>query len=130
MDLGLLVLRIVLPIDVARRRLVRGAERGIADLRREVVFEVEEAGLAHVARFGTRLADDRRLVAHARARVPAEDGEGACARSAFASKLLLRLFTSPRWRRFKQKTGSREAKVGDDRTSLTIRMNGLSPRPL
>lgn len=36
--LGLLVLRVVLPIDVARRRLVRHAERGVADLRREVVF--------------------------------------------------------------------------------------------
>jgi hypothetical protein len=52
--LGLLVLRIVLPVDVARRRLVRDAERGIADLRREVVFEVEETGLAYVARLWRR----------------------------------------------------------------------------
>ncbi len=75
--LGLLILRVVLPVDVARGRLVRGAERGVADLRREVVLEVEEARLAHVACLGAGLADHRRLEAHACARVPAEDREGA-----------------------------------------------------
>jgi hypothetical protein len=87
--LGLLILRVVLPVDVARGRLVRDAERGVADLRREVVLEVEEARLAHVACLGAGLADHRRLEAHACARVPAEDGEGARARSAFSPKLLL-----------------------------------------
>ena len=86
---GLLILRVVLPVDVARGRLVRDAERGVADLRREVVLEVEEARLAHVACLGAGLADHRRLEAHACARVPAEDREGARARSAFPPKLLL-----------------------------------------
>lgn len=87
--LGFLILRVVLPVDVARGGLVRDAERGVADLRREVVLEVEEARLAHVARLCAGLADDRRLEAHARARVPAEHGERPGARSAFPSKLLL-----------------------------------------
>jgi len=87
--LGFLILRVVLPVDVARGGLVRDAERGVADLRREVVLEVEEARLAHVARLCAGLADDRRLEAHARARVPAEHGEWPGARSAFPSKLLL-----------------------------------------
>ena len=87
--LGFLVLRVVLPVDVARGGLVRDAERGVTDLRREVVLEVEETRLADVARLCASLADDRRLVAHARARVPAEHGEWPRARSAFPSKLLL-----------------------------------------
>ena len=84
-----MILCVVLPIDFARRRLVGDAERGVADLRREVVLEVEEARLAHVARLCAGLADHRRLEAHARARVPAEDGEGPRAGSAFPAKLLL-----------------------------------------
>ena len=88
-DLGFLILRIVLPVNVARRCVVRDAECGVADLRREVVLEVEEARLAHVARLGAGLADHRRLEAHTRTRVPAEDGERARAGSAFLSKLLL-----------------------------------------
>ena len=87
--LGLLILRVVLPIDLARRCLVRHAERGIADLRRKVVFEVEETRLAHVARLCAGLADHRRFEAHACARVPAEDSERTCAGSAFSSELLL-----------------------------------------
>ena len=63
--LGLLILRVVFPIDLTRRCLVRHAKRGIADLRREVVFEVEETRLAYVARLGARLADHRRFEAHA-----------------------------------------------------------------
>ena len=89
--LGLLILGVVLPVDVARRRFVRDAERGVADLRREVVLEVKEARLAHVARLCAGLADHRRLETHARTGVPAEDGEGARARPAFSSKLLFRL---------------------------------------
>jgi hypothetical protein len=54
-----------------------------------VVLEVEEARLAYVARLGAGLADHRRLEAHARARVPAEDGERTRAGSAFTSELLL-----------------------------------------
>lgn len=91
--LGILVLRIVLAVDVAGRRLVRDAERGVADLRREVVLEVEEARLAYVARLGAGLADHGRLEAHACAWVPAEDGERARARPAFPSELLLGLFS-------------------------------------
>ena len=87
--LGFLVLRVVLSVDVARGGLVRNTERGVTDLRREVVLEVEEARLAHVARLCAGLADDCRLVAHARARVPAEHGEWPRARSALSSKLLL-----------------------------------------
>ena len=90
--LGLLVLRIVLAVDIARRRLIRDAERGVAHLRREVVLEVEEARLADVARLGAGLADDGRLEAHPRAWVPTEDGERARARPAFPSELLLGLF--------------------------------------
>ena len=86
---GFLILRVVLSVDVARGGLVRDPERGVTDLRREVVLEVEEARLAHVARLCASLADDRRLVAHARARVPAEHGEWPRARSALSSKLLL-----------------------------------------
>lgn len=63
--LGLLILCVVLPIDLARRCLVRRAKRGIADLRWEVVFEVEETRLAHVARLCAGLADHRRFEAHA-----------------------------------------------------------------
>lgn len=87
--LGFLVLRVVLSVDIARGGLVRDTERGVTDLRREVVLEVEEARLTHVARLCAGLADDRRLVAHARARVPAEHGEWPRARSALSSKLLL-----------------------------------------
>jgi len=89
--LGLLILGVVLPVDVASGGIVRGAQRGIADLRREVVFEVEEARLAHVACLCAGLADHRRLETHARARVPTEDGKRARARPAFSSKLLFRL---------------------------------------
>jgi len=87
--LGLLVLRVVLPVDVARRRLVRDAEGGVPDLRWEVILEVEEAGLAHVARLCAGLTDHRRLEAHARAWVPAEDGERAGTGSTLPSELLL-----------------------------------------
>ena len=89
--LGLLVLRIVLAIDIARRRLIRDAQRRISYLRREMVLEVEETRLADVARLGAGLADDRRFETHARAWVPPEDGEGSCARPAFTSEFLLRL---------------------------------------
>ena len=87
--LGLLILCVVLPIDLARRCLVRRAERGIADLRWEVVFEVEETCLAHVARLCAGLADHCCFEAHACAWVPAEDSEWTCAGSAFTSELLL-----------------------------------------
>jgi hypothetical protein len=87
--LRLLILRVVLPIDLARRCLVRHAERGIADLRWKVVFEVEETRLAYVARLCAGLADHRRFEAHACARVPAEDSERTCAGSAFSPELLL-----------------------------------------
>lgn len=87
--LSFLVLCIVLPVDVTRWSLIGDAERGIADLCWEVVLEIEQARLAHVARLGARLADHRRLEAHACARVPAEDSERTRACSAFSSKLLL-----------------------------------------
>ena len=90
-NLGLLILCIVLSVDIARRSLIRYAKRGIAHLRREVVFEVEETRLAHVTRLGACLAYDRRLESHAGAGVPAEDGEGTRAGPAFASELLLGL---------------------------------------
>jgi len=86
---GLLILRVVLPIDLARRCLVRHAERGIADLRWKVVFEVEKTRLAYVARLCAGLTDHRRFKAHACARVPAEDSERTCAGSALTSELLL-----------------------------------------
>ncbi len=89
--LGLLILCIVLAIDVARRRLVRHAQRRVPHLSWEMVLEVEETRLAHVARLGAGLADHRRLEAHACTWVPAEDGEGARACSAFPSELLLGL---------------------------------------
>jgi hypothetical protein len=87
--LDLLILGVVLPVDIARGRLVRDAKCGVADLRREVVLEVEEARLTHVARLCTGLADHRRLETHARAGVPAENGERARARPTFSSELLL-----------------------------------------
>ena len=90
--LGLLVLRIVLTVDIAGRRLVCDAERSIAHLRREVVLEVEEARLADVPRLGASLADDSCLEAHACAGVPAEDGKRTRARPAFTTELLLGLW--------------------------------------
>ena len=87
--LGLLILRVVLPIDLARRCLVRRAERGIADLSWEVVFEVEETCLANVARLCAGLADHCRFEAHACTRIPAEDSERTCTGSAFTAELLL-----------------------------------------
>jgi hypothetical protein len=89
--LGLLVLRIVLPIDIARRRLIRDSQRRIAYLRRQMVLEVEETRLADVAGLCAGLADDGRFETHAGARVPAEDGEGTGAGSAFASEFLFGL---------------------------------------
>jgi hypothetical protein len=89
--LGILVLRIVLSVDIARRRLVRDAQRGIAHLRWEVVLEVEEARLADVTRLGAGLADYGSLETHTCAWVPAEDGERPRTRPAFPSELLLGL---------------------------------------
>ena len=89
--LGLLILRIVLSVDIARRRLIRYAKRGIAHLRWKVIFEVEETRLAHVTRLGACLAYDRRLESHTGAGVPAEDCERTRAGPAFASELLLGL---------------------------------------
>lgn len=86
--LCLLILRIILPIDLARRSLVRRAKRGIPDLRWEVVFEIEETRLAYVARLCAGLTDNRRFESHACARVPAEDGEWTSAGPAFTSKFL------------------------------------------
>jgi hypothetical protein len=63
--LGLLILRVVFTVDLARRCLVRHAKRGIADLRWKVVFEVEETRLAYVARLCAGLADHCRFEAHA-----------------------------------------------------------------
>jgi hypothetical protein len=94
--LSLLVLRIILAIDIACQGLIRDPQRRIAHLRREMILEVEETGLADVAGLGTGLADDCRFEAHAGTRVPAEDGEGTCAGSAFASEFLFRLVE---WRR-------------------------------
>jgi hypothetical protein len=86
--LGLLILGIVLPVDVARGRLIRDAERGVTDLGREVVLEVEEARLAYVARLCAGLAHHGRFETHAGTRIPTEDGERAGARPAFASEFL------------------------------------------
>jgi hypothetical protein len=89
--LGLLILRIILAIDIARRRLIRDSQRRIAHLRWQMVFEVEETSLADVTSLCAGLADDCRFETHAGARVPAENSEGTCAGPAFASEFLLRL---------------------------------------
>jgi hypothetical protein len=89
--LGLLVLRIVLTVDIARRGFIRDPQRRIAHLRRQVVLEIEETGLTDVTGFGAGLADDCRFETHAGAGVPAEDGEGMCAGPAFASEFLFGL---------------------------------------
>jgi hypothetical protein len=89
--LGLLILRIILAIDIARRRLIRDSQRRIAHLRWQMVFEVEETSLADVTSLCAGLADDCRFETHAGARVPAENSEGTCAGPTFASEFLLRL---------------------------------------
>jgi hypothetical protein len=94
--LGLLILRIVLTIDIARRGLIRDPQRRIAYLRREMVLEVEETCMVEVASFGAGLADGCRFEAHAGAGVPAEGGEGTRAGPSFSSKFLLGLVE---WRR-------------------------------
>ena len=53
------------------------------------VFQVEEARLTHVLELAARLADLGLLVAHARARTPAEHGERSCAYLALFAVFLL-----------------------------------------
>lgn len=82
------ILRVVLPIDITRRRLGRHTQGRVPHLRRQSILEVKQARLAHVLDFGAGLADDGGFVAGAFAGVPAEDGEGPGAGAAGASKFL------------------------------------------
>ena len=75
--LGLHILRIVLAVDITRRRIVYHAERRVANLSGKPVLEIEQTCLADVLDLRARLADDGGLEAHARAGIPAEDGEGS-----------------------------------------------------
>ncbi len=75
-------LRVQLPqrvrtIDVAigEGHALAGLEEGVANLDREPVLEVEDAGLANVLGLGAGAADFSLLVARVGAGEPAEDGE-------------------------------------------------------
>lgn len=67
------VLRMVLAVDVARRRLGLDAEDRVADLGREAKLEVEEARLAHVLGLCAHGADLGLLVPRALTGEPLED---------------------------------------------------------
>ena len=86
------VLRVVLPIDVATRRVELQRQRRISYLRRQPEFEVEEACLADILDLGTSLADNGGFEAHASAGVPAEDSEGAGAGTARTTIFLFGLW--------------------------------------
>lgn len=89
--LPLHILRIILPINLARRRLILQLQRRIPDLRRQPILQVQETRLADVLNLGTGLADDGGLVAHACSGVPAEDGEGTGAGATGAAVFLFGL---------------------------------------
>ena len=86
--LRLHVLRVVLPVDLARRCLTFYPKGCIPDLSRQPVLQVKQTRLANILDLRTGLADDSGLVSHAGARVPAEDGEGARASAAGATEFL------------------------------------------
>lgn len=75
--LPLHILRIILPINLARRRLILQLQRRIPNLRGQPILQIQETRLADILNLCASLADDGSLVTHACARVPAEDGEGA-----------------------------------------------------
>jgi hypothetical protein len=66
----------ILPVDVARRRLARYAQHRIPHLRRKTKLQVEQASLTDVLRRRTDLADLGLLVTHALSRKPFEDLRG------------------------------------------------------
>lgn len=78
--LALHILSIVLPVDLARRRVTLYSKSGIPNLGRQPVLEIQKTCLANILDLRAGLADDGSLVSHAGARVPAEDGErsGTC----------------------------------------------------
>ena len=88
---ALQVLRVVLPVDLARRGLILDAERRVSHLRGQPVLEVEQTRLAHVLDLRARLANNRGFEAHARSRIPTEDRERSCTSPTGTAVLLLRL---------------------------------------
>ena len=85
------ILRIILPVDIAVRRIRLVLQRRVAHLRRQAVLEVKQARLAHVLKLRARLADDSRLEACTGAGVPAENRERASAGTTGTTVFLLRL---------------------------------------
>jgi hypothetical protein len=90
-NLALHVLRIILSIHVARRRLVLQRQRRIPHLRRQPILQVQQTSLAHVLDLCARLAYHGRLKPHPIAWIPPEHRERSCACSAFSSEFLLGL---------------------------------------
>lgn len=89
--LRLHILRIVLPVDLARGCLILHSQSRVSNLRRQAKLQVQQACLANVLNLRTRLANDGGLVAHTSTGVPPEDGERSGACSTGASELLFRL---------------------------------------
>ena len=59
------VLRIVLAVDVARRRLALDGQRSVTHLGRQTILEIQQTCLTDVFDLGTCLADDGRFVTSA-----------------------------------------------------------------
>lgn len=70
------VLRMVLPVDITRRRLARHAQHRVPHLRRKSKLQIEQASLTNVLRRRTDLTDLRLLVSHALSGKPFEDLHG------------------------------------------------------
>ena len=74
--LSVVVLRKVLPIDRAGRRAALHAQRSVAHLNGQAIFQVKQTRLADILDFGACLTDDGGLEARAGrlTRVPAKHG--------------------------------------------------------
>ena len=73
--LRLHILRIVLPVDLARGCLILHSQSRVSNLRRQAKLQVQQACLANVLDLGTCLADHSCLIPHTGAWIPPEDGE-------------------------------------------------------
>lgn len=80
--LGLHVLSVILPVDVARRSFGLNAKCSVPYLRRKAVLQVQKASLANVFYLCASLTYHRRLVSSAITWIPTKDCERAVACSA------------------------------------------------
>lgn len=77
--LTLHILSIVLPVDLARRRVTLYSEGSVPDLGGQPILEVKKTRLADILDLCAGLTNNSSLVSHAGAGIPAEDGERPCA---------------------------------------------------